>query len=602
MIGPISRRATVALLGATALSRFAFASPAGVPMSTQPLSPTDVQFNDLTKRWLDGSLKLSPVSATQVGDHRFDSEIDDMSEAGRKARSDFSKSALAGLDALDRSKLNRANQVDVAILSNQLRSDQWDDEVLQSWTWDPLVYNGLAGNALYLPMAREFAPLPDRLRSATARMEKLPALLKQTRENLQPARVPLVHAQTVAKQNKGISSIADSLIAPHADLLSRSDRRRMQSAIDGVHAAVNEHQDWIEKTLMPNAKGDFRLGAKLYDQKLAFALNSPMSRQEIRTRAEAAVKSTRAQMYGIAKGVLAGRKGAPPMPRHPNEAQQQKVIEAALALAYADHPTRDQVVPVAKAALAQATDFVRTKDLITLPDAPVQVILMPEFQQGVAVAYCDPPGPLEKNLSTFFTVSPIPKDWTDQQAESFLREYNSRGIQELTVHEAMPGHYVQLWHANQYPSVIRAVLYSGSFVEGWACYAEDLMAEQGYLNGDPLYHLVHLKLNLRSAANAILDSAIHVDGMSRDDAMHLMTVTGFQQESEAAGKWTRACVSSAQLSTYFVGQAEHHALRSDTTKRWGAAFDLKRYHDTVTAFGSPPARYVRALMFDEPIG
>jgi uncharacterized protein (DUF885 family) len=327
-----------------------------------------------------------------------------------------------------------------------------------------------------------------------------------------------------------------------------------------------------------------------------------MTRQEIRARAEDAVKHIRAQMYDIAKSALADKKDAPPIPRHPSETQQQKVIEAALALAYADHPARDAVVPAAKAALAQATDFVRTKDLITLPDAPVQVILMPEFQQGVAVAYCDPPGPLDKGMSTFFTVSPIPKDWTDQQSESFLREYNSRGIHELTIHEAMPGHYVQLWHANQYPSIIRAVLYSGSFVEGWACYAEDLMAEQGYLNGDPLYRLVHLKLDLRSITNAILDQAIHVDGMSREDAMKLMTVNAFQQESEAAGKWIRASVSSAQLPTYFVGLSEHHALRDEAQKRWGADFSLKRYHDTVTAFGSPPVRYVRALMFDEPIG
>lgn len=600
MIPPISRRTAAALLGATALSPMISSKATGA--ASAPASEADARFAALTKRWLDGTLKLSPISATYIGEHRYDGEVDDVSSTGRKARSEHAKGVLAELDAMDRTALNRANQVDASILANQLRFDLWDDEVQQSWAWDPLVYNSYAGNALYLLMAREFAPLPERLHSATSRMEKLPRLFEQARESLDRSRVPAVHAETVTKQNKGITSIVDSLIAPHAETLKKSDRSRLQKAMETARKAIADHQQWIEKTLTPGAKGKFRIGAKLYDEKLAFALNSPMKRQEIRTRAEAALKNTRAEMYDIAKGVLKGKKDAPPAPRRPSEAQQQKVIEAAFALAYAEHPTRDQVVAAAEKALAQATEFVRQKDLITLPDAPVKIMLMPEFQQGVAVAYCDPPGPLDKGLSTFFTVSPIPKDWTDEQTESFLREYNSRAIHELTIHEAMPGHYVQLWHANRYPSIIRAVLYSGPFVEGWACYTEDMMAEQGYLDRDPLYLLAHLKLNVRAITNAIMDSAIHVDGMSREDAMQLMTVKGFQQEREAAGKWIRSNVSSSQLPTYFVGQEEHHALRDEAKKRWGGDFNLKRYHDTAVSFGSPPVRYVRALMFNEPIG
>jgi uncharacterized protein (DUF885 family) len=205
-------------------------------------------------------------------------------------------------------------------------------------------------------------------------------------------------------------------------------------------------------------------------------------------------------------------------------------------------------------------------------------------------------------MKTFFDVSPIPDDWTTAQTDSFLREYNRRGIADITVHEAMPGHYVQLWHANRSSSVLRAVLYSGAFVEGWAVYSENMMAESGFLNHDPLYRLVQLKVLARTIANAILDQAMHVDGMSREDAMHLMTVTAFQQESEAAGKWTRASLTSTQLSTYFVGREEHDAMRIEAERRAGKAFDLKTYHDTLLSFGSAPSRHVRALMFDEPIG
>src|SRR5207342_1305173 len=315
----------------------------------------------------------------------------------------------------------------------------------------------------------------------------------------------LIHAQTVSKQNQGVTSIIDEMMMPHASELTGEDRKRFDAAVAGLRKAVAEHQKWIDEKLVPNAKGDFRLGQKLYDEKLAFALDSPMTRADIRSRAEAELKRVRAEMYEVARGVLKGKPNAPEMPDTPSDEQQQKTIEAALELAYADRPARDKVVDTAKATLATATEFVRKKDFITLPDSPVQVILMPEFQRGVTVAYCDSPGPLDKGLDTFYAVSPIPDDWKPDQVTSFLREYNTRSLDELSIHEAMPGHYVQIWHSNKYPSTLRAVLSSGSFVEGWAVYSEKLMADEGYLDHDPLYRLVQLKWYLRSIANAILD-------------------------------------------------------------------------------------------------
>ena len=589
------------LVAATGCSRQEAAPAAPTAAAAPAVSAADAQFADLSARWLDGAMRLSPVFATQTGDHRFDAELDDYSAEGRAKSLEFSKTLLAELERIDRAKLSRENQVDASVLRNQLRYDIWGAEKLQSWAWDPMIYSQVAGGALYTLMARDFAPMPDRLRNAILRMEKLPSLFAQMRANLEPARVPLIHAQTVAKQNQGVLSLVDELILPHAAELSEAERKHLDEAVAGLRKAVDEHQAWLDKTLVPNAKGDFRIGQALYDEKLAFALDSPLGRAEIRSRAEAELTRVRAQMYDIARGVLAGKPGAPEAPEAPTPEQQQAAIQAALELAYADRPTRDKVVDTAKSTLAAATDFVRAKDLITLPDAPVQVILMPEFQRGVAVAYCDSPGPLDKSLDTFYAVSPIPDDWTDEQTTSYLREYNTRSIDELSIHEAMPGHYVQIWHSNKYPSVLRAVLGSGSFVEGWAVYAEKVMADAGYRDNDPLYHLIQLKWYLRTISNAILDQAIHVDGMSREDAMKLMTQTTFQEEREAAGKWVRAQLSSAQLPTYFVGVQEHLDLRKAVEAKEGAAFKLKAYHDKVLSFGSPSARYVRALMLDQPI-
>ncbi|MCS4234075.1 DUF885 domain-containing protein [Stenotrophomonas sp. BIGb0135] len=561
----------------------------------------DTAFADLSKRALDTWMQLSPISATQIGDHRYDAEIDDLSAAGQQKMLTAYKALVADLDRIDVSKLSRENQVDAAILRNQLQSEIWTAEVLQSSKWDPQIYNGMAGSALYGLMAREFAPLPERLKAATARMEKLPQIFAQARENLDPARVPKIHAETVAKQNRGILSIVDTFITPHIGELPAEDGKRLQAAIDGLKKAVEEQQTWLDTTLVPNAKGDFRIGAELYDQKLKFALNSSLSRAEIGERARAELQRVRGVMYGIAQTVLKDKPGAPALPANPTDAQQQAAIEAALELAYADKPARDKVVDDAKAALAQSTEFVRKHDLMTLPDSPVDIILMPEFQRGVAVAYCDSPGPLDKNLKTFYAVSPIPDDWSDKQVDSFLREYNSRMIHLLSIHEGTPGHYLEGWHSGKFPSTLRAVLRSGLFAEGWAVYTERMMQEQGYLDNDPLFHLVQLKFYLRTISNAILDQGVHVDNWSRDKAMHLMTHDAFQQESEASGKWVRAQLTSAQLPTYFVGAQEHFDTRKAMQDRLGAKFNLKAYHDQMLSYGAPPVRFARQLMLDQPI-
>lgn len=576
---------------------------ASTPATSQQAgdAAVDAAFADLSKRALDTWMQLSPVSATQIGDHRYDSELDDLSAAGQQKTVAAYKALLGELDKIDVAKLGRENQVDAAILRNQLQSEIWNAEVLQSGKWDPQLYNGIAGSAIYGLMAREFAPLPERLKAATARMEKLPAIFAQARENLDPARVPKIHAETVAKQNKGILSIVDTFITPHIGELPQADQQRLQAAIDGLKKAVDEQQTWLDKTLVPNAKGDFRIGAEKYDQKLKFALSSSLSRQEIGERARAELKRVREDMYGIAQTVLKDKPGAPEMPAQPTDEQQQKAIEAALELAYADKPARDKVVDDAKAALEQSTAFVREHDLMTLPDAPVDIILMPEFQRGVAVAYCDSPGPLDKNLKTFYAVSPIPDDWNEKQVDSFLREYNSRMIHLLSIHEGTPGHYLEGWHSAKFPSTLRAVLRSGLFAEGWAVYTERMMQEQGYLNNDPLFHLVQLKFYLRTISNAILDQGVHVDNWDREKAMHLMTHDAFQQESEASGKWVRAQLTSAQLPTYFVGAQEHFDTRKAMQDKLGDKFNLKAYHDQMLSYGAPPVRFARQLMLDQPI-
>jgi uncharacterized protein (DUF885 family) len=577
----------------------AIAVPAAAAQQTATVDAAeDARFRAFGDRIVDEYLKLDPITATQIGEHRYDALMTDVSATGRAARRAFFERSLAELARFGTSRLSREHQVDAILLKDQFDYALFSDQRLQDWAWDPLTYAGSAGTALFSLTSREFAPLPDRLRSAIGRLEALPTFLKQARDSLVPARVPLIHAQTAAKQNAGLNSLVDGLLAQKGEL-PPADQARLERAATAAKAAVAEHQTWLDKTLVPNAKGNERLGAALYDEKLRLALNSSLSRQDIRVRAERELSDLRAKMYAVAAGMLKGEAGAPPAPANPTAEQQQAVIQAGLAKVYADAPPRDQVLPFARETLQNAIAFAKAKDLISFPQSNFSVIEMPEYARGVAVAYADMPGALEKDQRGYYDVMPIPSGWSAEQTASFLREYNKWAIHELTLHEAVPGHLLQLAHSNQYKSKLRAFLGSGPMIEGWACYGQDVMADAGYLDRDPRYLLAHYKFQMRMPVNAILDQDFHVGGLTRDKAMELMTKQAFQEEREAAGKWVRMQLSSAQLPVYFVGYQEWKDFRAAAEKRPG--FNLKAFHDAALSHGSPPVRFIRQLTLGEPI-
>jgi uncharacterized protein (DUF885 family) len=561
----------------------------------------DQQFEKLAERYLDEFPALSPVSATSLGDHRFDHELDQVSADARARQDDFYRQYLSELDRIDPAALSRANQIDHALLNQKLTASRWGMNELQEWAWNPLNYTGLAGSSIYGLMARDFAPVTTRLECVADRLEEFPRLFEQIQATLVPGRVPKIHAETAIKQNRGVLSILDKMVKPHLDALPAEERKRLEAAMETGRNTVEAHQEWLEKELLPNANGEFRMGAHRFDQKLAYSLKASLTREQIRARAEEELRVTRAEMYEISKGVYRAQYPGTVFPAEPTDAYRQAIIRAALEQAYDDTPAPDQVVATAKESLEQTLAFVRDKDLITIPPDPVDIILMPEFRRGVSIAYCDSPGVLDVGQKTFYAIAPLPEDWSDDQVDSFLREYNLRSIHNLTIHEAMPGHFLQLAQSRRYPGKLRSVLSSGVFIEGWAVYTERMMCDQGYFDSDPLMRLVLLKWYLRGIANAIMDQAIHVDGMTRDEAMHLMMEKTFQEEREADAKWIRAQLTSAQLSTYFVGYLEHRELLREVKEVRGDQFDLKAYHDEVISFGSPPVKYVAALVLDRDI-
>jgi uncharacterized protein (DUF885 family) len=398
---------------------------------------------------------------------------------------------------------------------------------------------------------------------------------------------PKVHTQTAIQQNKGTINLVKNQLEPlvkQAPDLEKDFRAAQSSAL----AALAGYQQWLEKELLPRSDGDFRLGDEKFRKKLRFALDSELSKEEILRRAEADLKSTRAAMYQTATQIWPKL-----FPDKPVPADQAAAIKAVLDDAAKKHPTNDTIIAQATADLAETTAFVREKGFVTVLDEPLEVVATPEFQRGVAVASCSPAGPLEKNKKTFYYISPTPEDWPPARVESFFREYNDSMLQETTIHEAMPGHYLQLAHANRFraPTLVRGIIFSGTFVEGWATYAEQLMADAGY--GGPEVRMQQLKIRLRFILNAIIDQKIHTEGMTEQQAIARMMNDGFQEEGEAVGKWKRAQLTSTQLSTYYVGNAEMNDIRGAWEKNHGKYPDLRALHDAMLSFGNAAPKYVK---------
>ncbi|MGD0701583.1 MAG: DUF885 domain-containing protein [Trebonia sp.] len=544
-----------------------------VPATAGPVGAAADELRQLAGTYTDDLMRRHPDTATELGDHRFDGLLPDRSEAALADERRGLDGYAARLNGLDLMALPPELRVDAAMMAGDVARRLLELEELREHTWNPLLAN--PGQALYMLLARDYAPLPERLRSLASRLAAVPDSLAVARASLGPA--PKVHLETAITQFGGtIALLTEEVDRALAVAPSPEVEKARPAALDALAA----HRDWLAaRAGEGNEFADPRLGADLFARKLSLTLSAAADADAILARAEADLERITEEITRVAAGL-----GGTP-----------REVLGALAAAVPDEAT---ILAFCADALAAQTAFVAGHDLITLYDDPVELIDMPEINRGIAVAYCDPPGPLETApLPTFIAVSPTPADWPADRVTSFYREYNRHMVHNLMVHEAMPGHYLQLQHARRFTGAtrVRAALWSGSFVEGWAVYAEELMADHGYPGEhDPAaVRMQQLKMQLRMVINAILDARVHAHGMTEAAAMALMMERGFQEDGEAAGKWRRAQLTSAQLSTYYVGYTEVSDLAAELMK---GGLDARTAHDSMLAHGSPPVRLLRTLL------
>jgi hypothetical protein len=533
-------------------------------------------FVPLAERIVDAILETDPGIASYAGDHRFDERLPDLSPGAVADRVTMLRDAADALASAEPDESDTPAHVDHAVLTALVERGLFELTDVREHEWNPLEHN--PGPLLHALLSRPFAPAAERLTSLGGRLAAIPDALATARAVLRD--VPRIHAETAIGQFAGTAAL---IRVELPTLLAQEPG--MRSAVEPSAAAAIDSLDefgaWLRKTMESGEPGrDPRLGRPLWEARLWHTLDTELPAAEVLARAKANLDGVSAALREAAAELIGGP---------PTDATVRRALDSLAA----QHPDDASIVDLAKVTMDEATDFVRKHDVVALVDDPCVIEEMPEFARGVAVAYCDPPGPLEKaDVPTFYCIAPTPADWPPERVESFYREYNNHMIRELTVHEAMPGHFLQIAHARRFraDTRVRALGSSGPFVEGWAVYAEELMADLGF-GGLPV-RLQQLKMQLRMSINAIIDQLVHCEEMSETDAMALMTGRGFQEVGEAAGKWRRALLTSTQLSTYFVGYTEVAGIAA--ARPFGAT--PKAWHDAMLAHGSPPPRHLRTLL------
>lgn len=583
-------------------------------------------FDELVHGLFADLFRVSPVFGTSLGDHEHDGDWPDLGEAGARALVALLDRWIEAFAALPPDMLTPDEAVDREIVLGELAAMRFAETELRAEAWDPLAWIYLLGDGIHLLLAREFAPLGERLASVAARVEGITAVLATARRRLVgvPGRpVSRLHAEVALAQLPGIAELCREALAAAATADEEGElasvRARLEPAVAAAEAALDGFAAHLRDVVIPLAEGEGRLGPDLFAARLRHTLRVETTPDALEARARREFDAVRAEMVRLARELWPTlRPGEPP------PVDEGDLVRGALDTIAAVHRRPDELLDFCREELARVESFCCERNVVALPAEPLAIEWTPPFLRAFAGAMLSSPGPLDRGLRSSFYVTPTPEDWTPEQVESYLREDNDRMLVTLVIHEAVPGHYLQLAYANRSPSLVRAAFSSGVFAEGWAVYVTQVMMDLGYRADDPALLLVHWKLYLRVITNALLDVGVHARGMTEDEALRLMVDGGFQERSEAVKKYERARLSSTQLSTYFVGSVAMWDLEEERRRRLAVAsgdprgaaavpaprvvggfgetpgFVYCEHLEAVLAHGSPPIPALRRILLGGP--
>ena len=553
----------------------------------------DAKLDAFFRAYLDEAFRAQPMMATRLGDHRFDDRLDDLSAAAREANVARDRRTLAELPKhVDAAKLSPDGRIDFEILRHHLEREAWLAEHFKPFEDDPRVYGEYLTESVYLLLTQSSLPREVNLRNALARLAHVPEVVAVARRTI--ANPPRVTTETAIRQTRGaIGFYADDLFVIAGVPKGEGELgARAGAAVE----ALKSHLAFLEGEVLPRSGDAWRIGPEKFARKLELELDAGLSAEEVLKEAHSEADRVEREMFTIARQAWGTAQPGRPLPPD-DEAGRRTTIRRVLEAFSADHGTPESLVGDVRSTVAEVKAFIAERDILRLPEPDLcRIVEMPGFMRGNSTAYLNPAPPLDPKGSSEYAVSPPPADWDAARVASYFREYDRPMLKILTIHEAYPGHYVQLESSNRCPSLVRKVLSSGTFAEGWAVYTEQMMLDQGFGGGDLSLRLHQLKFYLRAVVNAILDHEMHAGSMTDAQAMELLTGRAFQAEGEAVGKVIRAKQSSCQLSTYFVGRTAFTRLRRAVQREQGDRFDLGRYHEAALAHGTLPVKFLPGLV------
>jgi uncharacterized protein (DUF885 family) len=585
------------------------------------------RYEHLLHELLDELFVAQPVWATQIGYHELDDRWPDLTDAGRLARIAMLRRAQAVFSELDEGELSADEQIDRDIVLETIDSMLFDEEILREATWDPLSYVYILGSGLFSLLAREYAPFAHRGAAFLGRMRRIPEVLAAARENLQGVAgrpVSLLHTETALSQLGGVTELIDQAIeqAGAQGLEDGRDlRAELEQAAGAARKALKAFRTFLDSDVRARAAGEGRLGPDLYRQKLRHTLGSELSPDDLLARARKDFELVRGELIRRGRELWPVWCPGEALPEGPDA--DSEVVRRVLDKIGEQHPPAEELLDFCTTEVERIQALCRERKIIGLADEPLKITWTPVFMRAYGGAFLDSPGPLDKGQSSYFWITPPGDDWPPDRVESYLREDSNRMLQLLSIHEAVPGHYLQLAWSNKCPSLTRSVFSSGMFAEGWAVYITQVMMDLGF-GTDAALWLVHWKFYLRSITNAMIDVLIHAKDMTEEEAMDLMIRGGFQEEQEARQKYLRARLTSTQLSTYYLGSIEMWDVELEARRRAATGggvsqmsvprqrvvgglghtpgFNYRQHLESVISHGTPPIKYVRRILADAETG
>ncbi len=572
------------------------------------------KFAELTADFIHDSLALSPSAASQAGYHKhkdpktgkvveLDAELDDVSPQGMAEQLRFYRDWHERFHKeFPPESLGLEDATDLRMVEDQITFNLLELERIQSYKYNPTIYVELLGSALFQPLTDEYAPREVRLGHIISRILQVPRFLQQARQELVDS--DPIYIKVAVEENAGNLDLIEETISKE---VPSELRAQFDKAAPPAVEALKEFSKWLENDLGKRKPSrTWRLGKEFYDQKFRLVMETPVTPEQVLKDAEEQLTAVRAEMLNIALPLHKQM-----FPDHTNHSElsgkerENKIIGEVLQKISNDHPARGELIEIVKKDLDSIQQFIREKRIVALsPRENLKVIPTPPFMRGIfSVAGFHGAPPLDPNAEAQYWVTPISPKMPEAKAESKLREYNNWVLQWLTIHEALPGHYVQFEHANDVEPLtrrlVRTLYANGPYVEGWAEYIAQVMMYEGFDNNDPRYRLSYLKVWLRAISNSILDVRLHTMNMTDQEALDLMEKDAFQTQAEAEGKLQRAKLSSTQLPTYFVGNRDWWRLRRRYEAAKGPAFNLMEFHDRALDQGAVPLQDLEKLLLPE---